>query len=227
MGEGKRGLPDLKQKKYLGAVTPYHTERQQPPRKEIEKVVAVLRRVNQQMSRTMLVSSSRQQHYHLNQPVLPPRLVLDLRSCWMQRQHHYQPTSTVHIPAARTTEPVDERNVVEETANRVTSASYTKRSKAMRWTKEETYKFYTGLRKYGTSFGMISLLFPNRERRHIKLKFLREEANHPELPSLRSESDYPCRRRIHAPVCRGRGKQVYNRRKWTTGTGQVSCTQQK
>ena len=68
-----------------GGVTPYHTERQQPPRKEIEKVVAVLRRVNQQMSRTMLVSSSRQQHYHLNQPVLPPRLVLDLRSCWMQR----------------------------------------------------------------------------------------------------------------------------------------------
>ena len=94
------------------------------------------------------------------------------------------PTSTVHIPAARTTEPVDERNVVEETANRVTSASYTKRSKAMRWTKEETYKFYTGLRKYGTSFGMISLLFPNRERRHIKLKFLREEANHPELVKL-------------------------------------------
>ena len=67
----------------------------------------------------------------------------------------------------------------------------------MRWTKEETYKFYTGLRKYGTSFGMISLLFPNRERRHIKLKFLREEANHPELVKLAlKKSDYPCRRRI-------------------------------
>ena len=89
--------------------------------------------------------------------------------------------------------------MVEETHTRVTSASYTKRPKALRWTKEETYKFYMGLRQYGTSFGMIASLFPGRERRHIKNKYNREERSHPELVTLALKNAMPMQEALPAP----------------------------
>jgi hypothetical protein len=109
------------------------------------------------------------------------------------------PTSTVHVPESNATESLDAGNVVEETHTRVTSASYTKRPKALRWTKEETYKFYMGLRQYGTSFGMIASLFPGRERRHIKNKYNREERSHPELVTLALKNAIPMQEALPAP----------------------------
>ena len=109
------------------------------------------------------------------------------------------PTSTVHVPESNATESLDASNVVEETHTRVTSASYTKRPKALRWTKEETYKFYMGLRQYGTSFGMIASLFPGRERRHIKNKYNREERSHPELVTLALKNAMPMQEALPAP----------------------------
>ena len=101
------------------------------------------------------------------------------------------PSSTIHVPESNVTEHIDDRNVVEETHTRVTSASYTKRPKALRWTKDETYTFYMGLRQYGTSFGIIAQMFPGRERRHIKNKYNREERSHPELVTLALKNALP------------------------------------
>ncbi|KOS17156.1 Transcription factor TFIIIB component B'' [Escovopsis weberi] len=48
------------------------------------------------------------------------------------------------------------------------------------WTDEETELFYRGLRMFGTEFEMISRMFPNKQRRHVKLKYNREERHCPE-----------------------------------------------
>ena len=69
------------------------------------------------------------------------------------------PTSTVHVPESNVIEEIDQSNVVEETTTRVTSASYTKRPKALRWSTEETYTFYMGLRQYGKIGLFVSCFF--------------------------------------------------------------------
>jgi len=66
------------------------------------------------------------------------------------------PNSTVHVPESNVIEEIDQSNVVEETTTRVTSASYTKRPKALRWSTEETYTFYMGLRQYGKTRLFVS-----------------------------------------------------------------------
>jgi len=43
------------------------------------------------------------------------------------------------------------------------------------WTQDETDKFYDALRKYGTDFTLITMLFPGRTRSQIRNKFKREE----------------------------------------------------
>ncbi|KAK5990191.1 Transcription factor TFIIIB complex subunit bdp1 [Cladobotryum mycophilum] len=48
------------------------------------------------------------------------------------------------------------------------------------WTDDETELFYRGLRMFGTEFEMISKMFPNKQRRHVKLKYNREERHCPE-----------------------------------------------
>lgn len=57
----------------------------------------------------------------------------------------------------------------------ITSASYSKRESAQRWSKEDNDKFFDALSRFGTDFSLIQHLFPNRSRRQIKLKFKREE----------------------------------------------------
>ncbi|KAH6610394.1 transcription factor tfiiib component [Trichoderma cornu-damae] len=66
----------------------------------------------------------------------------------------------------------------------ITSSSFMNTSKLKGpniWTDEETDLFYRGLRMFGTEFEMISKMFPNKQRRHIKLKYNREERHRPNL----------------------------------------------
>ncbi|KAL6698789.1 hypothetical protein J3F84DRAFT_364003 [Trichoderma pleuroticola] len=66
----------------------------------------------------------------------------------------------------------------------ITSSSFMNTSKLKGpniWTDEETELFYRGLRMFGTEFEMISKMFPNKQRRHVKLKYNREERHCPHL----------------------------------------------
>ncbi|KKP04502.1 hypothetical protein THAR02_03387 [Trichoderma harzianum] len=66
----------------------------------------------------------------------------------------------------------------------ITSSSFMNTSKLRGpniWTDEETELFYRGLRMFGTEFEMISKMFPNKQRRHVKLKYNREERHCPHL----------------------------------------------
>ncbi|KAH8550787.1 hypothetical protein BGW37DRAFT_495863 [Umbelopsis sp. PMI_123] len=73
--------------------------------------------------------------------------------------------------------PTEAMEVVEETSMSrvVNSQSYGKKSKSMRWSAEETERFYNALAQWGTDFEMITRLFPERTRKQIKLKFVKEE----------------------------------------------------
>jgi transcription factor TFIIIB component B'' len=57
----------------------------------------------------------------------------------------------------------------------VTSASFSRRARAIRWSVDDTRRFYQSLRQCGTDFEMLAQLFPRRTRRHLKLKFKKEE----------------------------------------------------
>lgn len=66
----------------------------------------------------------------------------------------------------------------DDLSRRVNSQTYMKREKLNVWSQELTDLFYDGLRMFGTDFGMISKMFPDRTRRAIKLKFTKEEKLH-------------------------------------------------
>ena len=73
-----------------------------------------------------------------------------------------------------------EEEVEDEFTHHTTSSSFMKRPvKPNTWTAVETEKFYHALAMLGTSFDMITKMFPGKNRRHIKLKFNREERLHP------------------------------------------------
>ncbi|KAG9234456.1 hypothetical protein BJ875DRAFT_461563 [Amylocarpus encephaloides] len=58
----------------------------------------------------------------------------------------------------------------------ITSNSFNKKIlKAQPWDETDTEKFYKGLKMFGTDFEMIAKLFPNRNRKQVKLKFNKEE----------------------------------------------------
>ncbi|RAL58546.1 hypothetical protein DID88_003994 [Monilinia fructigena] len=61
----------------------------------------------------------------------------------------------------------------------VNSGQYMKRSTSVRWDSDANELFYQGLRQFGTAFEMIAAMFPDRNRRQIKLKFVREERQNP------------------------------------------------
>ncbi|KAE9604124.1 putative transcription factor MYB/SANT family [Lupinus albus] len=48
-----------------------------------------------------------------------------------------------------------------------------------KWSKQDTELFYEGITQFGTDFSMIQLLFPDRTRHQIKLKYKKEERQHP------------------------------------------------
>lgn len=67
-----------------------------------------------------------------------------------------------------------------ELTRRVNSNSWLKRDRGGRWNQESTESFFEALRMFGTSFDMISKLFPGRTRHAIKRKFLKEERANPQ-----------------------------------------------
>lgn len=74
----------------------------------------------------------------------------------------------------------DMEEVEEDDFSRITtSGTFMKRERNIYWDAESTEKFYNGLRMFGTDFEMISKMFPNRNRRQIKLKFNKEERDYP------------------------------------------------
>lgn len=77
---------------------------------------------------------------------------------------------------------MDVMEVVEENefTKVTTSGTYMKRVKSSQWDLESYEKFYTGIRMFGTDFEMIAQMFPDRNRRQIKLKFNKEEREHPD-----------------------------------------------
>lgn len=48
-----------------------------------------------------------------------------------------------------------------------------------KWSEEDTEKFYMCISRFGTDFMVISKMFENRSRRHIRAKFVREERHNP------------------------------------------------
>ncbi|KAL7626757.1 hypothetical protein AAE478_003531 [Parahypoxylon ruwenzoriense] len=66
----------------------------------------------------------------------------------------------------------------DEFTHLTTSASWirpSRRVKANHWSEEDTEKFYRLLKMFGTDFETIAAMFPEKNRRAIKLKFNREE----------------------------------------------------
>ncbi|MES1919250.1 hypothetical protein MHBO_001110 [Bonamia ostreae] len=55
-----------------------------------------------------------------------------------------------------------------------------KRKKRVRWTENDTEKFFNSLRLLGTNFSAIARLFPERNRKDIKNKYKKEERAQPE-----------------------------------------------
>ncbi len=88
--------------------------------------------------------------------------------------------SMVFVPEANNTA-LEESNTAEDNHNRVTSASYSRRTPAMRWTVKDTRKFYDLLRQFGPNFAIIEDYFPQRTRRQIKNKFIKEEIQNRKL----------------------------------------------
>ncbi|CDZ96811.1 Transcription initiation factor TFIIIB, Bdp1 subunit [Phaffia rhodozyma] len=68
-------------------------------------------------------------------------------------------------------ETVEER----DTDRFVNSATWGRKPRGERWSKEETDLFYDAIRQFGTDFEMIARLFPGRTRKMIKNKWNREE----------------------------------------------------
>jgi len=50
-----------------------------------------------------------------------------------------------------------------------------KRRRMVRWTPEETKRFFYALRLCGTDFSLMEPMFPNRDRKDLKLKYSRED----------------------------------------------------
>ena len=65
--------------------------------------------------------------------------------------------------------------VEDDLTKRINSATYSKRVAPSRWTSELTELFYDGLRYFGMDFSLMTVLFPGRNRRQLKMKFIREQ----------------------------------------------------
>ncbi|KAG8832157.1 Transcription factor TFIIIB component B [Serendipita sp. 400] len=71
--------------------------------------------------------------------------------------------------------------VVETDRDKFTNfASYSRKPKPERWSKEEMDTFYMGLRMFHTGFDLIARLLPNRTRTMVRNKFRTEDRKNPE-----------------------------------------------
>merc|ERR1719174_2262447 len=86
---------------------------------------------------------------------------------------------TLSVQAQPGNLPPERRRLVEETQQRLNSATYSRRTNPERWSYADTELFYKALREFGTDFSLIERLFPGRNRRQIKRKWLKEEKKNP------------------------------------------------
>ena len=54
-------------------------------------------------------------------------------------------------------------------------------SRCERWGLEETRRFYSALRQYGTDFTSMQSMFPGRNQRQLKNKYRKEQNDHSAL----------------------------------------------
>lgn len=85
---------------------------------------------------------------------------------------------TVNASVEKTVHASEFRHV-EENGNRLNAASYSRRVKAEKWSKEDTELFYRAMTQFGTDFSLIARLFPGRTRRQVKRKYLIEDRADP------------------------------------------------
>lgn len=80
-----------------------------------------------------------------------------------------------------TTERPDYEYIEEDERSRILNSQTHRgpKTKAKRWTKEETDLFYQGLRRHGTDFETIAKMIPSRNRLEIKNMFNRQEKINP------------------------------------------------
>jgi len=86
---------------------------------------------------------------------------------------------TLSVQAQPGNVPPERRRLVEETQQRLNSATYSRRTNPERWSYADTELFYKALREFGTDFSLIERLFPGRNRRQVKRKWLKEERLNP------------------------------------------------
>ncbi|KAM7493909.1 hypothetical protein LguiB_028518 [Lonicera macranthoides] len=67
----------------------------------------------------------------------------------------------------------------EESSTYFNYQSHMEKTRAVRWSKQDTELFYEAIRQFGTDLSMIQQLFPDRTRRQVKLKYKKEERQHP------------------------------------------------
>ncbi|KAG0141625.1 hypothetical protein CROQUDRAFT_663585 [Cronartium quercuum f. sp. fusiforme G11] len=117
--------------------------------------------------------------------VVDGQIVLDQDSLQVDRQEDQ-------------THRLDEMEIVEENdATRlVNSHTWSRGIRGERWSAHETSLFFDAVRMFGSDFEMIAQLFPGRNRKQIRLKWIKEEKKAPDLmtnvmmgrDSLRSRS---------------------------------------
>lgn len=70
-------------------------------------------------------------------------------------------------------------DILYETHTHITAHSFSNRMKTKPWTATETTLFYKAVQMYGTDFGFMAQLFPNRNRTQVKNKYKKEERTNP------------------------------------------------
>ncbi|KAI8055099.1 hypothetical protein BDF22DRAFT_675373 [Syncephalis plumigaleata] len=113
--------------------------------------------------------SSMENHSGPQMKLVDGKMVLDMESLVVQH-------ADLHGGLTEPLERVEESNYTRY----VNSSTYGKKNRTVKWSDQQTQLFYDGLAKYGTDFEMIAMLFPDRNRAHIKNKYKREDAENPE-----------------------------------------------
>ena len=74
----------------------------------------------------------------------------------------------------------DSMDVVNESGNYITSASFMKKTARDKWDTTETDLFYKALSYCGTDFSLLNRVFPHKTRDQVKNKYKKEEKQSPE-----------------------------------------------
>ncbi|KAI9302442.1 hypothetical protein BJ944DRAFT_269932 [Cunninghamella echinulata] len=100
-------------------------------------------------------------------------IVLDASSLYIESNNMSTSNATTERP--------DYEYIEEDERSRILNSQTHRgsKTKAKRWTREETDLFYQGLRRHGTDFETIAKMIPSRNRLEIKNMFNRQEKINP------------------------------------------------